>query len=87
MVRQFTKICHDTMAEHAVIDKSVLSMVYAQAEEVVNSVRAKIKDAIGILPPMPDIAVKYVGNRVCISMDTSPWNDIETGQSEEDEDN
>ena len=76
MVRRLVTICSNAEASHLDITSEVLTMVLAQATEVVNDVRAKIKGAIGVLPPMPDVAVKYKDVRIRVSVDTSPWNDV-----------
>lgn len=87
MVRQLTKICAEAEKNNPTLDKAVLGMVYAQAVEVVNSVRLKVKDVVGVLPPMPNVSAKIIGGKVRVTVDTTNWNEAETFDDEIDEDN
>lgn len=73
MLRRILAICAKAEASHLNITKDVLSMVYAEVTEVVNDVRAKINGVVGVLPPMPDIAVKYKDGRIRVNVDTTTW--------------
>lgn len=76
MLRKIFEVCQRHERTSKPIDKAVLSMVLAEITEVVNDIRAKIKGAIDILPPMPDISVKYKDGHIRVTVDTAPWNDI-----------
>lgn len=73
MTRKILEICQRAERENKVITKAILSMVLAEVTEVVNDVRAKIKGAIGVLPPMPLVGVKFVDGHVRATVDTANW--------------
>ena len=45
-------------------------MVLAEATEVVNAIRAKLKAVLGFLPPMPSISTSFKEGRIRVVVDT-----------------
>ena len=55
-------------------------MVLAEATEVVNAIRARLKAVLGFLPPMPSISTSFKEGRIRVVVVTTNWVDSEVGR-------
>ena len=84
MIAQLAEICKRHEDSNVPVDKAVLSMVLAEATEVVNAIRAKLKAVLGFLPPMPSISTSFKEGRIRVVVDTTNWIDSEVEGDAED---